>query len=148
VHHGSLRALLLLSLPWCNPPRSEPTWRRRTRRFWCRQQRGRTPYTRGSISIHYSALREHYLWDSVGNYRVSVSKTAQFVLRSGRVEVPALHSARVAGPKHPFRNGASVQGLADTARHVIECRLTLKAPDFRTASLCQYTAYPTVSCAW
>ena len=35
--------------------------------------------------VHSSAGREHFLWDVLSHWRVSVTKTAQVELRSGRV---------------------------------------------------------------
>jgi hypothetical protein len=43
----------------------------------------------GLILVRFSAQREHFLRDTLGGSRVSMTKTALGELRSGRVEAPA-----------------------------------------------------------
>ena len=74
--------------------------------------------------IHNLAHRKPFSWDMLGGCRVSVTKTAQVELRSGRVEAPASINDTKSVHRASIRSGTSIQGPADVARHVIRCFFT------------------------
>ena len=79
----------------------------------------------GLALVHFSYQRKHFLRDTFGGFSVSVTKTAQVELRSGRVSAPAAPAPARSVFALAFTFVSDAAAAAGQGRHTSTSRLNV-----------------------